>query len=272
MNKELILKSDVLDILFENRNKSYGAYNLRKFYGNRLMKATGMMVAVVVILSAFTFLPEKKMYETRTYTIPDDPTLGHVKPPENKQPEVKPKATADPQKAAASSVFVSNIKIVSQKIATDSLVDITNLAISGIKTPPGNTGGPQVINLPDSNNGGGDITVTTKPVIDKTTPVYTAELMPSFPGGADALRKFLERNLHNPRDMEDGEQVSVKMQFVVGYDGKLQSFNLVQDGGEVFDKEVIRVLKKMPDWVPGKSNGENVSVYYVIPIKFVSAE
>lgn len=272
MNKELILKSDVLDILFENRNKSYGAYNLRKFYGNRLMKATGAMIAVVVVLSAFTFLPEKKVYETRTYTIPDDPTLGHVKPPENKPPEVKPKTTVVPLKAAASAVFVSNIKIVPRNTLTDTIVDITSLAISSVKTPPGNTGGPQIIIPPDSNNGGGDKTAATKPVVDKTTPVYTAEVMPSFPGGYDALRKFLERNLHNPRDMEEGEQVSVKMQFVVGYDGKLQSFNLVQDGGELFDKEVTRVLKKMPDWVPGKSNGENVSVYYVIPIKFVSAE
>jgi len=58
---------------------------------------------------------------------------------------------------------------------------------------------------------------------------------------------------------------------VVGYDGKLKSFEIVEDGGATFNKEVIRVLKKMPEWVPGKANGENVSVYYTIPVKFTAA-
>ena len=64
MNKELIMTSDVLDILFENRNKSYGAYELRKFYANRLLKALGMMIGSVMVLSAFTFLPKKAAVET----------------------------------------------------------------------------------------------------------------------------------------------------------------------------------------------------------------
>jgi periplasmic protein TonB len=71
--------------------------------------------------------------------------------------------------------------------------------------------------------------------------------------------------------MEEGETVSVKIRFVVGYDGKLKSFVTAQDGGDEFNTEVIRVLKKMPDWVPGKSNGQNVSVYFTIPVKFVPA-
>jgi protein TonB len=71
--------------------------------------------------------------------------------------------------------------------------------------------------------------------------------------------------------MEEGEVVSVKMKFVVGYDGKLKGFETIQDGGEDFNKEVLRVLKKMPEWEPGKSNGQNVSVYYTIPVKFVGS-
>ena len=96
--------------------------------------------------------------------------------------------------------------------------------------------------------------------------------MPSYPGGMEALRNFLQRNLHNPKDMEEGELVNVNVSFVVGYDGRLQRFEVVKDGGDEFNKEVIRVLKKMPEWVPGKSNGENVSVYYNIPVKFIPAE
>jgi hypothetical protein len=58
----------------------------------------------------------------------------------------------------------------------------------------------------------------------------------------------------------------------VGYDGKLKKFEVQQDGGKVFNEEVIRVLKKMPDWIPGKTKGENVSVYYAIPVKFLATE
>ena len=59
---------------------------------------------------------------------------------------------------------------------------------------------------------------------------------------------------------------------MVGFDGKLQGFETIEDGGAAFNKEVIRVLKKMPEWIPGKSNGENVAVYYTIPVKFVPSD
>ena len=96
--------------------------------------------------------------------------------------------------------------------------------------------------------------------------------MPSYPGGMDALRNFLVRNLENPRDMKEGEVANVKVKFVVGSNGELQSFVTVQDGGNEFNREVMRVLKKMPNWVPGKSKWQNVSVFYTIPIKFISAD
>ena len=78
--------------------------------------------------------------------------------------------------------------------------------------------------------------------------------------------------MDKPEPMNSGEAVTVKARFVVGYDGKLQGFRIIQDGGDVFNKEVMRVLKKMPDWVPGKAKGENVSVYYTIPVKFTGED
>ena len=177
MTIETILKTDVLDIVFEKRNKLYGAYPLRKFYKNRLFGALTITIGAATILSAFTFI--------RDETISDPVT------PEN-------------------------------------------------------------------------------PAIDEIT--NNPDIQASYPGGINALKKFLERNLINPTEMEPGEMVSVNVKFVVDFDGKLQNFAVVKDGGEIFNKEVIRVLKKMPQWVPGKSNGKNVPVYFVIPIKFVPAE
>jgi protein TonB len=98
------------------------------------------------------------------------------------------------------------------------------------------------------------------------------DVAPSYPGGMEAFRKFMEKNLHTPDELESGEIVTVRVRFVVDYTGKLQSFVPVLDGGEVYNKEVIRVLKKMPDWIPGKAKGENVPVYYIIPVKFVTTD
>ena len=94
--------------------------------------------------------------------------------------------------------------------------------------------------------------------------------MPQYPGGIKALLAYLKKNLHAPDAVEEGKQVSVKVKFVVNYDGKLESFKVIESGGEVFDNEVLRVLQKMPLWIPGRSNGENISVYYTVPVRFTS--
>ena len=109
----------------------------------------------------------------------------------------------------------------------------------------------------------------TESKINKHDPLDIAEIMPQYPGGINALLDYLKKNLRSPQDIE-GEEVSVKVKFVVNYNGKLESFDVIKSGGIAFDNEVLRVLKKMPLWIPGKSKGENVSVYYLVPVKFTS--
>jgi protein TonB len=110
------------------------------------------------------------------------------------------------------------------------------------------------------------------PLIDNSRPLEKADVDPAYPGGMGALTKFLERHLVNPADVSEGETVSVKVKFVVGFDGMLKAFEIKEDGGEEFNKEVIRVLKKMPRWIPGKTKGQNVSVYFTIPVNFINGQ
>lgn len=268
MNSEVIMKSDVLDILFEKRNKAYGAYTLRKFYNGRLLKSVGIMMLAVIAFSAFTFLPKAENREG-VYVI-QDPGFAQAPPPA-KPPEVKAKFEKPLATKTTSTVKLLNqILIVHNIDSTDLLVDLNNIAIGS------NTNIVSEGPLPIIGGGAGfDITEPAKPVepmIDIITPLGNPEIMPSYPGGTAALKRFLERNLGNPRDLESGELISVKVKVVVGYDGKLKNFELVQDGGTEFNNEVIRVLKKMPAWVPGKSKGQNVSVNYTIPVKFVGED
>ena len=279
MNKNLILKSDVLDIIFEKRNKLYGAYNLRKFYPNRLKLALGFMFITAIIFSAFTLLPEKrnialdKVYkkEEPKFTNVDEtpkekPKKTEIKKPDVVKPQPKPEIVSQHQ-------YLSNIAIVDKGVKTDSIKTLLPTDVIGIKTVVTPTPGVVFVqpDKPQPAIGGGE---KSTPAINKTLPLDgdAVDVLPSYPGGMEALRKFLERNLQTPTEMENDETVSVRVKFVVDYTGKLKSFVTVLDGGEVYNKEVVRVLKKMPDWIPGKTKGENVSVYYIIPVKFTSTD
>ncbi len=264
-----ILQADLLDIVFDNRNKHYGAYTLRKQYNDRLYKALGITMFFILVLSAFSFLHKNKAADMRPLF---DTILASI-PPTIPEKQTKPKrpAKAKPPAVVAklNTQKFTAIEIVNDPTKADRLAKnldsmlIGNIAKAGV-------GGPfkPYVRPVEVNPGGSTVVITN--AVDKNIPVVHPDVMPSFPGGMDALTKFLERNLNNPGEPGDEESILVKIKFIVGYDGSLKGFETVEDGGAVFNNEVIRVLKKMPQWIPGKTNGENVSVYYTIPVKFVS--
>jgi periplasmic protein TonB len=265
-----ILQSDVIDIIFENRNKNYGAYALRKFYNNRLYKAFGGTMLIVFVLCSFTFMkPAVKPnidYNGGGYTIlKEAPLVKKDKPVEVKK-ENKPTAK---QKPPATTAAFTNPKITTnphvEPIKT--LGADVHIGIADVKGPSGVL--PKVGDLLLPGKDTNTVVGIVKPTIDKVTPTETADVMPTYPGGMAALTKFLQKNLQNPQDLEEGQNVSVKIKFIVGYDGQLKGFETVEDGGTAFNNEVIRVLKKMPNWIPGKMGTENISVFYTVPVKFL---
>jgi protein TonB len=278
MNKNLILKTDILDIIFEKRNKAYGAYDLRKFYPNRLKLALGMIFMMSIVFFGFTLIPGKKSNSAHPIYKTPEPSFREVdmkpKEPEKKTEVIKPKnkpvekATPVNQKA-----LVSNIVVAPKNTKTDSIPTLLPTDVIGTKTVVTTTPGTPLVEpyKATPSEGGGDKAISK---IDKTVPLEgdAVDVLPSYPGGMEAFRLFMKKNLETPDELENGETVSVRVKFVVDYSGKLKSFVTVLDGGEVYNKEVIRVLKKMPDWIPGKAKGENVSVYHIIPVKFVSAD
>ena len=259
------MNSDVLDIVFEKRNKLYGAYTLRKFYNNRLIKSLGVTLGVVTILSAFTLMPKKK----EVFISSNEVVFGTVKPPIPDAKKEIPKPTKPDHPTQKK--FPQPV-IVDDKTKADTMEEITPTDIISSVNVVGTETQGKIGEMLAAGNVVGEGTPEVAPAIDVTVPVENPEIEPAYPGGINALRKFLERNLVNPASMEEGEMVAVNVKFVVGYDGKLQQFTVVKDGGEIFNNEVIRVLKKMPQWVPGKSRGQNVAVYFTIPIKFVPAD
>jgi periplasmic protein TonB len=277
MKTDAILKADILDIIFENRNKSYGAYTLRKFYNNRLYKALGVTFGFVILLSSFTLFKAKSKF-TGGIKI-DSAFLVRQVTFDNKKPEPPkvniPPVSATPQKPLPTNAYTHVTITDNPKAPPIKTLDPNAvIGIADVKVPNG-TGSQIPIQMHVSSGGGGKDTVgiliPQKP-IDKITPSDFAEVMPSYPGGMEELIKFLQKNLQNPDEIEAGQTVAVKIKFVVGYDGTLKSFETVEDGGAAFNNEVIRVLKKMKPWNAGKTKGENVSVYYTIPVKFTTQD
>jgi len=95
------------------------------------------------------------------------------------------------------------------------------------------------------------------------------EQMPQFPGGEVAMNQFIADNLKYPElSKKDKTSGRVYVRFVISKEGKLCDAQIVRSLDAYCDKEALRVIRSMPDWIPGKQNGINVSVYYIVPISF----
>ena len=273
MKSEKILQSDLLDIVFDNRNKSYGAYELRKHYKRRLIKALCAAFIVAGGLACLAVFIKKEGEVKVTFPDTEYVFFKEVEMPKEKPVEIKKPAQKKVQatvKKVPQQKFVSNIDITTNPLEASKVNTLQDDIPIGGENIEGKPTGHVIVPPADIIDADGNDKPT--PEVDKVTPRAVADVMPAYPGGIPALRKFLEKNLQSFDDIEDGKVISVKITFVVGYDGKLKGFKVLEDGGTPYNNEVIRVLKKMPDWIPGKANGESVSVYYTIPVKFTAAQ
>ncbi len=269
MNIELIMKNDITDILFEKRNKLYGAYILRKFYPERLKTSLAIMMGITAFFCMFALIPKQATQEEMLPFI-EGCTMKEINP--EKKPEVKPAQHPAAKQNINIAKLTSTVSIIKEKDTADILHENFDKIIIASTAILSGTDGSFTGRPSNESIAGIELTKAEMPEADPKTPINNPEFEPSYPGGMNALRTFLQRNLTNPEDLEESEQVSVKIKFIVGYDGVLKNFETLQDGGAAFNNEVMRVLKKMPQWVPGKSNGKNVSVYYTIPVKFISRD
>jgi protein TonB len=125
----------------------------------------------------------------------------------------------------------------------------------------------------NANSAGAAVIQKAEPVENGKEVFKTAEVMPEFPGGAEALKRFLIRNLRMPENnLEEGAQVKVIARFVVGSDGRVRDIEITLPADAEFNAEVKRVIAGMPEWKPGSQNHRNVAVYFYLPVNFVRTE
>ena len=274
MAKDFDLQSPQwLEILFEGKNKRYGAYQLRDDSSNRHIKS---LIVVIVLGLAAIFLPDiiqnmilskKTVAQDEAFAQTEFNTTQEQKKPEQQQEEmVIPQETRE----LAKSIMVTEAKIVdSEEIreqnlaqANDVLKDID--AVIATKTVENGV-----------TDGSGFNPDDYKQVVETTTPetekIYTwVQVKPSFPGGEEARLKWLKENLEYPQQaVADEIQGLVQVGFVVEKDGSITDVKVVQSAHSTLDREAIRLVKAMPKWIPGKQNGNTVRAYFTQPIRFV---
>jgi protein TonB len=271
MEANKYLKADFLDILFEGKNKEYGAYELRRKYQNRVAKA--LIITLILCLLAVgalaltTYL--KNNIEKNAKPVPKDVVLQEVNikqpdvppppppPPAPEPPKVKPQVQYTPPKV------VKDNEVKPQEQPPD-LSQIKDRAISTV-TKAGDVNGIDPGLVAEKGTG-----VTGAPPADANKVFQFVEQMPSFPGGEDALMKYLHDHIRYPAvARENGIQGTVVVQFVVNTDGSIVDVKTVgaKKGGGL-EEEAVRVVKGMPKWRAGKQNGRSVRVQYSLPIRF----
>ncbi|WPU96211.1 TonB family protein [Mucilaginibacter sabulilitoris] len=268
-----LYNAEWLDLVFDHRNKEYGAYDLRQHYGRNMTKAMALTFTGVAILVAASIIFKPKPAERlRIIEVPlmDIKTIKQEKLIEKPKPaEAKPAA---PLKPVVPVQTVQNLPPVvvpnDPPIDPHTTAELQNSVISNVDSK----GAPGGTNVLDGKADGGNGN-TAAPEDNGVKELGTLEVMPEPVGGAAAWAKFLQKNLRFPAvAQEQGVSGKVLLSFIIEKDGSLSNIKIERGAGYGFDEEALRVLKLAKAWKPGIQNNQPVRVRYNIPINFQLSE
>ena len=275
METNKILTADILDIIFDGKNKLYGAYDLRKSYNGRLTKAliiTGALALVVFLSSVFANMVGNNKKDDIEVL---DTQMAEIKkndaPPPPPTPPPPPKAPPPPE--------INQVKFTPPKIVKDEEVkpdekieEIKEDQAISTKTVESENK-EQIVQAPVEDKG---TQVVEAPKADDEDKVFTkVENEAQFPGGETAWRRYLEKNLNANAPVDNGApggtyQVIVK--FIVSKDGSISDVQAETKHGYGMEDEAVKIIKRGPKWTPALQNGRNVNAYRRQPITFVVQE
>ena len=259
------------DIIFENRNKEYGAYFLRKNYSSYLTRAMLIGSSCFILLFGGAFTYNKYIVPNLTQNEIEDGTWVILPPPTEPPIEIHKVTPPPPEQVIeqpASISYLPPIAVVDEKEIIESpppnIDDMEGKTLSNITTE-----GPETdLLIPPPVA----LEITKK--IDLDIPdegkVFVAvEQQPQFPDGEKALYRFLSENIHYPQAAARANvSGKVYVKFVVESDGSIGNVEIIKGIGFGCDEEAERVIKLMPKWTPGKQTGKAVRVYYNMPVLY----
>ncbi|HOY04421.1 MAG TPA: TonB family protein [Saprospiraceae bacterium] len=271
--KGLAPERDMLDIIFANRNKAYGAYQLRRSYSQYLGRALGFGLLLIGLFFALPFIlsavrglvPKEKPIDVVAELGPP-PDID----PNNPPPPPPPPPPTPPPPTRSTVKFVPPVIKKDEEVQDEKPPAVEELIEKkediGTEDKKGNDEAAPAI---DENPSELQIIEEPKVVEEKTYELFDIQKPPSFPGGEGELMKFLSKNIEYPTlAKENNIQGVVALTFVVGKDGSVSDVQVVKDIGGGCGKEAVRVVKAMPKWVAGEANGNPVKVRFTLPVRF----
>lgn len=264
ISKAALQNTDLTEIVFEERNKAFGAYELRKNYNKRI--GLSLVIGISSILF-FVFLPRiiaaltPAPVEIVENVIDYDATVLEAPPEDPNEPPPPP----PPTNVEAPPPMQKSTEFVAPEVTNEKVEEVPTQEDLQVSNPGTETRDGEFDGIPEGVESG---TGNSAGIVQEEIFTYVEE-MPSFPGGEAKLRKFLADNLRYPEQAKRfGVSGRVVVEFIVGKDGKVKDQKIVRGLGYGLDDEALRVAKLMPDWTPGKVGGKAVIVKYQLPILF----
>ena len=281
MAKDVDLSSkEWRDIVFEGKNKDFGAYTLRAASPQRHTKAVIYMVIALAILLTLLILSVNGVFSR-----PDDEQIVTSTEQELAQFEAQKEEMEEEEEEQIQQFEEPEEIIAPEEVANEQRV--TDLLITNDDEFEEEKAAKDVDKVMENEAQAGTIDVTegtndlnkqtivqeviaeTKPVEEAPVSIAMVEQKPSFPGGEAAMYQWLSSNIQYPAvASEEGIQGRVVVEFVVGKDGSITNVKVLRPRHPALDKEAVRVIKSMPKWVPGRNNGQPVKVTYTLPVTF----
>lgn len=271
METNKILQASLLDIVFDERNKSYGAYELRSKYDNRLIKSIGItiLLAIAIVLASFVDSTASNQESTKL----------DIKVLELTDIDKQPEAPVEPPPALpppAEPPRLEMAKLASPKVVDDHLVNDDNEMkdvedLKDVKIGTGNSEGEKDdgrVAPPIDEPHTGVVAAPKEDPDDKIAIIVQIEAQ--YPGGADAWRKYISREINRYIDelQDDGKAGTCVVQFIVDREGNISEVVAVTMMGTKLAELCVNAVRKGPKWIPAENNGKKVKAYRKQPVTF----
>lgn len=278
MAKDVDLSSkEWCDIVFDGKNKEYGAYQLRATSVKRHTKALLSVVIVLALILTAIILVMTGVFKSADEDInakneQEEVIMAPEDIPEEEEqmeiPEQKPEEVQAEEEVAATQA-VTEVKIMETVDKDREVKDQEQVLENTAQLGADDHKGVEDVNRDRVVKEVVEVKPVEKPKEEGPLSVAMVEQKPSFPGGESAMYKWLQDNIIYPAAAsEEGVQGKVTVQFIVEKDGSITHVQVVRGKHPALDAEAARVIRKMPRWTPGRNNGQPVRVTYHLPVQF----
>lgn len=272
METAAILRADMLDIIFDGRNKNYGAYELRRNYRQRMTRALLITAGICIAIGGGAWLKSTfaKTANADLVKISDPVTISNIKPIEEDIPEPPPPPPAPKVEVPKIKTIAFTTPVLTKEETIEpppAQADMDQTRISNISQDGVKDMG-LVVTPPSDGDGRGLIPAKPKDDIDYDKTFIKVEIDASYMGD---WKRFLERNLVGEVPIDNGATpgtYTVLIQFIVDAGGNVSDIKPLTSFGHGMEQEAMRVIKKSGKWKPAIQNGKEVKAYRKQPITF----